>query len=500
MTKLIYLTVIIAVACLLIACGGNTSEKNLYNLEKFQSKAVDAEERVFIKPELASAEDIQEIILKYQEVIDNFQAMYPDLKDKDDLSEDEMMAANLAGTCQLKVGQLNMMAGETAAAKESFADFEILFPKNIMQQKMAWLALSEIFDQEQKWEKVENIYLKLIETYDPPATREFIPTMDILKLPYDMLVFFMRKGDEAKIAHYAVFAENYYKRLADTYPKTNLYNGATRYLAETYKLNGKSEQAIETLTSVVDAEGQITNAALILTAQTYFENMHEPDKAIEYYKILLARESDTLYTPTSLMEMGQILLLERRFSEARETLNKLIKKHEYATSLHPQAYRMIAISYEEEKNYEQALNSYLALIENFTTHSATFDTYLYLPDFFAKQDKKQLRDQWYNRAEGFFVDMRDKYELDALGAVSQEYLARFYMKYEVWRDATLALNRLVDQFSGYKFALDAYARIGAIYEIQLKMLDSAKFYYNKQADAYPDITVSRTAKEKANNL
>ena len=140
------------------------------------------------------------------------------------------------------------------------------------------------------------------------------------------------------------------------------------------------------------------------------------------------------------------------------------------------------------------------MIETYASHSLAFEIYLYLPKFFTKQNKKQLRDQWYNRAEDFFRNTKDDYKNRNLGAAAQEYLCRLYMTYEDWDMAIQELDNLAVQFPEYTFASEAYFRIAAIYEIQLNLPDSAKYYYGKQAELYPKAPISKAAKEKINNL
>ena len=123
-----------------------------------------------------------------------------------------------------------------------------------------------------------------------------------------------------------------------------------------------------------------------------------------------------------------------------------------------------------------------------------------LEKFFTKQNKKQLRDQWYNRAEVFFKDTKNDYKNRNLGAAAQEYLCRLHMTYEDWNSAIRELDSLAVQFPEYTFASEAYFRIAAIYETQLNLPDSAEYYYGKQVELYPHAPISETAKEKINNL
>ncbi len=501
MKKLTYLLAFITVVCMLCVCGGDPAEKNVYNLEKLYSDAFRAENKVAeIKPELATADDYKNVIALYRKVLDGFTAIYPDHAETAEPEQAEMQAAHWAGLSLLQMGNLNILAGDTAASKANFADFELLLPHNHDQQRLAWLALAQIFNQEKNTEKVEQIYLKLVEKFDPPANLQMNPFMDVLKLPFDMMRFHSAREDKEKTEYYTTYSIDYYTSLKDKYANTNLGLAATRFLAETYKFIGRGQEAVMLLQTVTDSTGQISVPAMMLIAEAYFENLGQPDKALEYYQKVLDRGLDTTYTPNATMKMGQVLLMERRFPEARERFKTILNDHNYASQYFPQAQRFIAVSYEEEENYEQALDAYLKVIETYPSHSLAFETYLYLPKFFAKQNKKQLRDQWYNRAEDFFKDTRDDYKNRNLGAAAQEYLCRLYMTYEDWDMAIRELDQLAVQFPEYTFASEAYFRIAAIYEMQLNLPDSAKYYYGKQVELYPSAPVSKAAKEKINNL
>jgi len=501
MKKLTYLLAFIAVVCMLCACGGDTAEQNVYNLEKLYSDAVRAEKKVAeIKPELATVDDFKNVVALYGKVLDGFTAAYPNHAETAEPEKTELQAAYWAGLSLLQMGNLNILSGDTTASKANFADFELLLPHNHDQQRLAWLALAEIFNLEKNVEKVEQIYLKLVEKFDPPANIQLNPFMDVLKLPFDMMRFHNAREDKEKTDYYTEYSENYYTRLKEKYPQTNLGLAATRFLAETYKFKGRGKEAVVLLQTVTDSTGQVTIPAMMLIAEAFFENLGQPDKAIEYYQKVLDRGLDSTYTPNATMKMGQVLLMERRFPEARERFKTILDNYDFASQYFPQAQRFIAISYEEEENYEQAQDAYLTVIETYASHSLAFETYLYLPKFFTKQNKKQLRDQWYNRAEDFFRNTKDDYKNRNLGAAAQEYLCRLYMTYEDWDMAIQELDNLAVQFPEYTFASEAYFRIAAIYEIQLNLPDSAKYYYGKQVELYPKAPISKAAKEKINNL
>jgi len=500
MKGLVYPLILIAVAFMISACGSDTAERSLYNLEKLYSQALRAEKELLeIKPELTAASDLKDVVELYQKVVDNFRDYYPEHSRSTEPGEDELKAAHVAGLSLMQMGNLNIQAVDTSGAKAVFSEFENLLPYNHDQQRLVWTTLADIHRYERNWDTVEQINLKLIEKYDPPANAQLNPYMDVVKLPFDMMRFYGSRGDQEKSQHYVQFAEDYYIRMSDKYPQSNLGLVSTRFLAETYKYMGRAEEAVKLLQTVTDSTGQTSRAAMMLIAEAYFENLNRPEEAKRYYQMVLDRGLDSNYTPQAAMHIGQVLLLQRQFSEARRWFNEVLE-YDFASQYFPQARRYIGISYDEEKDYDKAKDAYMDLIEAHPTHSLAFDTYLYMPDFFEKQNKKQLRDDWYNRAEEFFMDTREKYENRNLGAAGQEYLCRFYMAYEKWDRAIHELRRLAELFPEYNFASEAYFRIAAIFEKHLNQPDSAKFYYSKQAEVYPNLPISETAKNMINNL
>ena len=57
------------------------------------------------------------------------------------------------------------------------------------------------------------------------------------------------------------------------------------------------------------------------------------------------------------------------------------------------------------------------------------------------------------------------------------------------------LKKLPEDYVDYKFAADAYFRIGAIYANKLNQPDSARVYYERQIETYPGIPPSKMAQE-----
>ena len=500
MKKIIYTLLISLPALILLSCGGYESESSVYQIEKLHAQAITLEEtRLGIKPELATEEDFAEVIAAYKLVVDKYQELFPQINQKEKLSEQERIASGLGGLSLLRMAELNIVSGDTIAAKANYADVEVHFPNNYTHLRVAWLSLAKIFDIEQKYNKVEQLYLKLLEKFNPPADAQLNPYMDIIALPVQLLRFNKLSENQDKIEHYTDYALDYYQKLRDKFQGTNLGITATRFLAETYKYTGQPQTAIDIFKSVVDSTGQMSTPALMLTAETYYENLQDFNTAMEYYNKVLARGKDTLYTPKALMEVGMISLKQKEYDKSRQAFQELIDHHEYARKDHPRALSLIAQGYEEEKNYEQAQNTYIALIEEFSTHALTYQVYTYLPEFFEKQGKKQLQEQWYNRAESFFMDNVRKYRNENIGAASQKYLSQLYMRYEKWDLAVKALQKLTEDYSNYIFAVEAHARTAAIFEEKLNMPDSAQYYYKKQIETFPNSAVSKAVEKKIKN-
>ena len=500
MRKIIYTLILCLSALLIVSCGGYETESSTYKLEKLHAQAASLEDtRLGIKPELATNDDFQAVIAAYRNVVDKYLELFPDLSKKEKLSDQDKIATGLGGLSLLRMAELNIISGDTAAAMEDYEKVEVYFPHNGPHQRIAWLNLAKIYDQEQQFDKVEVIYNKLLARFYPPADEKFTALMDIISLPVQLIRFYKMSDNPDKVQQYTEYALDYYQRIKDSYLGTNLAITATRFLAETYKSAGEPKTAIDIFKTVTDSTGEISTPALLLMAETYYENLQDYDNALKYYEMILDRGTDSLYTPKVLMGIGTMCLKEKKYDRARQAFRELLDKHEYARKDHPRALSLIAQSYEEQKNYEQAQNAYVALVEEFPTHSLTYQTYTYLPEFFRKQGKKQLQEQWYNRAESFFLDNARKYKQENIGAASQEYLSQLYMRYEKWDLAVKALRKLAEDYSDYVFATEAYARMAAIFEEKLDMPDSAQVYYKKQVETYPNHVVSKAVQKKIIN-
>ena len=500
MRKFIYTLIIGLFALMLASCGGYKSESSIYKLEKLHAQAKNLEDtRLGIKPELATSEDFEAVKSAYQKVVDQYQKLFPELAAKESLTDEDKIATGIGGLSLLRIAELNLISGDTTAAVNSYEQLEEYFPHNGPHQRLAWLNLAKIYDGKQQFDKVEEIYLKLLKRFYPPADEKFNPLMDILSIPVQLIAFYKTMDDTEKTQHYIDYALDYYRKISDEYKNTNLGITAKRFLAESYKAAGEPKTAIEIFKTVTDSTGAISTPALLLMAETYYGNLNDYNNALKYYQMILDRGTDTLYTPKALMGMGTMCLKEKKYDRARQAFRELLDNNDYARNDQPRALTLIAQSYEDQQNYEQAQNAYIALVEEFPTHSLTYQTYTYLPEFFRKQGKKQLQEQWYNRAESFFMDNVRKYRNENIGAASQEYLSQLYMRYEKWDLAIKALRKLAEDYSDYVFAAEAYARIAAIFEERLDMPDSAQVYYQKQIETYPNHAVSKAVQKKIAN-
>jgi tetratricopeptide (TPR) repeat protein len=478
----------------------STGDKKLYSVERLHFAAEKLhDKRLGIKPELATESDYRQVIDEYMKVVTTFELNFSDVKDKDSITVNEGRAAFLAGSSLLEAARLNLLSSDTIAAVKLLGEFDSRFPHNRDHGAMALLQLGRIEEQLGHAESAELSYMRLLESYYPPADRSLRPNTDVLELPVKMARMYEELEDTRKTKEMLDRAETYYKGIIEKFKFSPLGMTTTRFLADTYIMRDKPNEAIGLLETVIDSTGTIIGSAQILIAGIYASDKADTSEAKRRYQtVIQSSENDTALLGRAYMQLAGIEFASGNYDECRKLISTVKEKFKKFPAVQAKAQQIFAASFEQEDDFNRAYSEYQWLLTNYPDSREAIDTYRRLPGFLRTHGQATLADEWFQKAQTFLTAKRESSKGNQLGLASQAALVNLYVDAERWDETVSEMERLQTEYPRSVAGSQALARAGNVLRDKLGDRTKAKLYYERQLSLYPDVPISEEVKRHLN--
>jgi tetratricopeptide (TPR) repeat protein len=295
------------------------------------------------------------------------------------------------------------------------------------------------------WDGGMEIYRSMIDTFYPPVDNNNEIINEVLGLPIELINIYRRlQFPEEKEA--VESAREYYQRLIREWPDSELERAARLTLARFYANEQEWDESIETLSNVKDSTGQLGIPESMKIAEIYADGKNDYKAAIEIYKDLIKRVTDTTRLVTIYIRTGIAYYDDGQYAKCRETMD-FIKKRYYGYFMsNPVPQDFMAKSFDREDNWERAEEEYFWLISNFPESREAFDAYLTIARHYDEIDNEQLSESWYRRAEEFYSRMQSQHAGTPVAASAISYKAEIARLQENWDRAAQLLEELYRRF------------------------------------------------------
>jgi len=490
--------------CMLIISGcEQVGDKNLYEIEQklFAANKL-AKTTIGIKPELATDQDIENVISAYDEVVQKFHTSYPqlteisNLRELDSLSQYEARAANLASEAQIEKARYYEMMGDTTGSLEVLDDFYDEFPFNRDHVALSLLQLGAIYEARGNLDKVETAWNKVLQLYYPPANRELQPNTNILELPVKLARLYDEKRDEERREYYLDRAEMYYNRIINDFKYSPLGLTTIRFLADTYVLRGKPTEAIELLNEVKDSTGSVLGTANVLKADIYLNSLGDTASARELYEEVISSEEDSIHHPNAYMQLARLEMVHKNYERGREYLTTIKNKFPMHGSLLAKAQQLFAQSLDQQGDFNQAFREYKWLTTQYSQSLEAIETYRYLPGFLRKNGQESQAQEWTDKSIEFLTETKTENEGTILGLSAHSTLVNVFVDEERWNEAAEELTAIQKIYPRSIAGTSALVKAGNIYLDKLSDSTRAREAFETQIELYPKVEITETTREK----
>ncbi len=501
----IIIAIIVCSTFFALGCGSYKEEGERYQLEKALFNANKRMESFSVKPEMRTTSDFAYLVDGYRKVYQLFLSYFPDLADKDSLTQTEQEAAFLAGRA-LSTAATTYIGGDELDSADAILQMIINTPYFARDHhNQALLLAVHIANDQGRWTDAENDYTELLKNFFPPAVNGVYPAKEVIELPQTIVAHYVTLGDQDMAQEKVNWAIGYYSHLVslDTLPRyagTPLILTATRLLAEMYNSKGEYQRSVDLLSGLVDSTGQIVLGAKQLIADLYFTRLDRKQDAIDLYEDILKNDTDSVFVPSVLGKLARIAIASKEYDQAHEFIQQLKKGFPRSRDIQLQAQLLLANSYEDEGEWNRALQEYQFLLTQFPDSPEALNVLVYLPSYCAKLNQPNLKATWAGKAEERLKEVTKEYAGRSFGLMGSAHLASFYMIEKRPADAIEQLQQLRTQYPKSSQASDALLKIGQLYQTDLKNPKKALETYKEFVKLYPNSIVRPKVEDEIKKL
>jgi tetratricopeptide (TPR) repeat protein len=357
----------------------------------------------------------------------------------------------------------------------------------------AYLSLGEALQAAGRWDSALVVYQYAVDSLYPPVGPRGEIISSILNLPMSILGIYDRLGDTAAASDQLRRANEYYARIIEDFPGSDLQNWARSNLAGLYERAGQWEEAIGELSRLTDSSGNVSIAAGQRIADIHARRLNNRQVALEEYGKLLDRldGSDTSSRPVILLKMILTRLDEEEYATARQLLKDLKDNFPVYFSSTPVAQWAVARSFELQGNWDRAETEYRFLIEKYSGSQQAFAAFFHLADQYLEQGRRTEAERIEQQAEEEFSRIAANEAGTLQEALALNYQAELYRRRGDWPRVVEILASISRKFPRSDFGYRALLAASAIYREEMdnpRAADSLLAEFKKNLPVVDDKT------------
>ncbi len=313
-------------------------------------------------------------------------------------------------------------------------------------------------------------YRRAITILDPPVSPDGNVVFSVFNVPAQMYRIYQRIGDSTKRRQAFAEAESYYQHLTAGAPGSKQSLAAHAMLARLYGEVGDGRAAIASLEQLKDSTGAVNPDARLTIADIEAAQLLEYDKALALYDDIEKGlpKRDSVLIPILELKKALVLMQQKQYSKARQTLVDMKAKYQYYYDSDPMTQYTMARSFEQEGNFTRAETEYKYLIDKYAGSEQAFSTMLYLAEQYGKQGRKMEADKMLERAEKTFDSAAARGAGSGEEALALTYKAELLRRKEDFRSSAGVLVQIFDKFPDTEVGKRALLTAAAVYREKLK--------------------------------
>jgi len=410
-------------------------------------------------PDQLDEKDYQDIVSAYQRIID------------------QCPLETLAAQAHFLISNIYLSQGNHAKAQNELQAIINNFSSNPEAAAKAQFAIGKIHEGQGKWKEAYEEYDKVIDLY--PLTSLG------LRVPIYFMLHYQREKDINETDKEYKKAIRHYTALIEEYEQTPFAPLVSDYLAVTYLQKGETDSAMQVWNTLVDDYPQSSQAmkSFLVKAELFIGTLKDTDKAIENYAEFVKRYPDHKMSPQILYKIGLLHVQNKNFSQAKDVFLKVIERYSEDEAASVNSYSGLAICYGQESNTDKFIDACNTVMEKYPNTRAALSTPYLIAAYYENI-------KYSSKAENAFKKAIDKYlkllNQPGNGGFTKKditgLLATCYLKTNNFDKAIDLLSKLSIEYPddpGYLLDL-------AMVYIKLNNFDKSSKIYQEVVNKFPD--------------
>ena len=459
------------------SCSNQKDITLRYKMEKSYYESERMRGILSLNLKAATPEDFKKLIKSYQKVIE-LSSLLPEISLAQDISD-------IASSAQVRIAELYILQKNLDSAKVSLEKVLENYPGNIPQNKTALLSLGQIYERKNQKEKAVEIYHRLLQNY-PPVMKNKLPDLTLLSLPNHLLQIFSAKEEKPQRDAEFNFARKYYQDLISSYPNTQVSLAASLNLARSFQLLNLWKESLEILESAKDSTGQTPGPVLLQIGNIYFDELKDEKNALITFGRILESSSDSSSKAEAQMKIGMIYFQKKDYSKAKEELSKVKKLFPGEGNFIATSQYLIAQIYENNDEWDRALNEYDWLKVNYFLTPEGLEAPLRIAVYYQRENKG-LAKEYFEKGFRHYDELLSKYKDKPFVPLIELQKSKLYLLQKDWGNAVSTLQKIAGKYPGTDAGLSALLLLWRIYHTDLKDDAKSKDILDRIKTDYPGI-------------
>ena len=488
-------------AVLFTACTDRQGIQDRYLAERLYYRASKLYQNIQVTPHIAGPDMYHQARESFREITNR----YPLKLVRDDSSYSEQVRSELillSGNSRMRVADLFYQQGQIDSALAQYGEIAAKYSGNRILSARALYIIASGYRAQGNWDDAVAAYETLLRDYQPFHETPQQPDVNMLQVPVFIAQGYQAMGEMQQSDQRYREARDYLGEILERWPETATARLAQEQIAATYINQERWQEAIVALQPLEAVYGESTDPSEITftIATLYWDKLQQLGEAMKIYSQIVQAYPASPKLGRAYLGIGKIHLQLGELEAARQNLSKVIDDYASDVAAGANAQFSIALAYELEGEWNQALNEFRWIVDNYPRTPEALQVPSHILDHYLQFSEEELAAVAYRQALKDYGDLIATNEKSSLAAYGQWYIAQTHMKMERWADAIAALEAQAREYPQSPQAPFSLLKIGEIYEIHLKQIAPALGAYQKLIELTPGHPASQVAAQRAENL
>jgi TolA-binding protein len=467
-------------------------------VEKLAWKAAKIVNAMRANPGLATDEMKERVADIYREIVDRF----PPPDDASVLSRAQLDAAAIAARSRMELAEIAARSEDTDEALRLYASVRDGYSYDRDVAVEASIALAEVAEMSGRWDEAVAAYERLMSDWSPARAEAAIPDARILRAPIRAATGCFVRGDEMSGREWFEQARDYYEGWAAKWPGTPTAELAMSFRAETFLMEerwGDVVVAYEELDRDYGHDGSRAGIWLTL-ADTYANRLNRKATARSYYLKVIENYPDDIAFATATLALAEAEIANSEHAAARARLEDVVERFAADEAVRATAIRYLAVSYESEGLWDNAIAQLNALAREHPTTLYGLTALQHIAEYYEEQGETDAARVALDKAADHYERVVRDYSSTPAELAARGYLIDTRLRQERWKDAARVLSETAERFPDSESSPSMMMQAADLHENQLSDPAGAAEVLRSVVSLFPGTRAAAAAGKRLEEL